>query len=405
MDNDFAVCVDQETLNTSLRALHGRDDLKKFREGRQQVTIGGNNEWVDWKIDEPPHLRLQPPSDALWRDAIKENAQAPKPTTNAFVLTFPKFWFKRDGQEGKTTSIEAICTLTAQDGKCTFTPHGAKVDLTGFAQSDRVIYRQIIVPRLLREAGKLLAGLSVPNINVYGLSFGPIAAAVGDDRVITVANLRDRPNATPPSTTALPKRGNYVLLSKNTMEKGAKLAAVLLNGYAWQGGGGDSYWGGWYKCTAGFKVNSINAHANSPTGFSVYPDLGGWVSVDGRHWFVRYHLGYSFVSHPNPVEAVVDLSVVNNSVSLKLKDLKDFWVEAVSDGHWLSWICKPLVQALVNNCVPKAREYLIGKSVQVFTVPDIPLNIAEVNVKLTLRNLTLDEYDGMARLTATPSLS
>ncbi|MDA3642453.1 hypothetical protein LZ318_21135 [Saccharopolyspora indica] len=405
MDNDFAVCVDQETLNSSLRVLHGRPDLKNFREGKQQVTISGNSEWVEWKIEDPPYLTLQAPSDDLWRDAIKENEGAPKPTTNAFVLAVPKFWFKREGHDGRTTSIEAICTLTAQDGRCTFTPHGAKVDLTGFVEADRIIYRQIIVPRLLREAGKLLAGLAVPNIDVYGLGFGPIAAAVGDERVITVANLRGRPNATPPSTTALPKRGNYVLLSKNTMEKGAQLAAALIKGYALRRGGGVEYWGGWYQYAAGFQVNDVKVHASGPKTFSVYPDLGGWASVDGRHWLVWYHLGYKFVSHPNPVEAVVDLNVAEDKVSLKLTDLKDFWVEAVSDGHWLSWICKPIVQAIVDNCVPKGREYLIGKSAHIFTVSAIPLDIAGVKVTLTLRNLELDEYDGMARLTATPSLS
>ncbi len=280
MDGDLVVGVDESTLTQAVATLYGRPALGPVFSGRQTVNWQDKNVDVSWKVKEPPEVKLSAPTPDEWGKAIPRPDQKAQPTTNALWVNFPKFWAKRhDTDKEASTEVRSICTVELRNNTVLLRPVACVVDLSQVSPLDKVLYRKVIVPKILDTVDKVLGqnGLQLPRLNIGGVGFGDIAVSVGNSRMALAANLSGRGTPSAPGTSALSDRPFTVLLSGRTVEEAAKATVHSIRGKWMSTGGkfGPAHW------SAGVKLNDANAGADSdPTGLQ----LRLWFDAEAEGW-------------------------------------------------------------------------------------------------------------------------
>lgn len=260
MDGDLVVGVDETTLTQAVANLYGRPALGPVFGGRQTVNWQDKHLDVSWKVAEPPVVRLSAPTEGEWGEAIPRPDQKTRPTTGALWVNFPKFWAKRhDTDREATTEVRSICTVELRNNTVVLRAEACVVDLSQVSPLDKLLYRKIIVPKILDTVDKVLGqnGLRLPRLNIGGVCFGDIVVSVGNSRMALAANLSGRGTPAAPGTSALSDRPFTVLLSGRTVEEGAKATVRSIRGQ-WQKTSGKYGAASW---SAGVKLNDANAGA------------------------------------------------------------------------------------------------------------------------------------------------
>ncbi|MFF4160895.1 hypothetical protein [Streptomyces sp. NPDC001678] len=262
MDGDLVVGVDESTLTQAVANLFGRPSLGPVFSGKQRVEWQGKGVDVSWKVAEPPVVRLSAPTSNEWSIAIPRPDQKTRPTSGALWVNFPKFWAKRhDTDKEATTEVRSICTVELRNNTVVLRAVASVVNLDHVSPLDKVLYRKIIIPKILDTVDKVLGqnGLLLPRLNIGGVGFGDIAVSVGDGRLAVAANLSGRGTPAAPGTSALSDRPFTVLLSGRTVEEGAKATVQSIKGQ-WQKTSGKYGAASW---SAGVKLNDAGAQAES----------------------------------------------------------------------------------------------------------------------------------------------
>lgn len=270
MSYDVAISMDQVALNRVIDSLFGRPNLRnRLLSGSQTTTLSGVQVTVGWEVQQAPSVTLSPPSSQQWQSAIKQDGNVPQPTQDAFIVNFPKLKVSRQKTSGQideeTIALDAICVINLRDNKLALDPVAVIVDLSQATPNDRVIFKAILIPQILRIADSMLSGQQMPNLDFQGVQFGLLVLAVGNERIVGAANLVGKALPPVPSLSELPNTSSpfYVLLSQEAVQKIADRGIQELQGKSDSTSGSESFGIGKANYSASVRLNSISVQTSS----------------------------------------------------------------------------------------------------------------------------------------------
>lgn len=267
---DVGICIDETMLNRVIASLYGRPDLRQgLFAGTDHTSVGGVEVSAAYDVQAVPTVRLAPPTPQQWQQAIQAGgAAATVPTANALVAHFPRVALTlapgTPAAASTTVDFDAIAVAALAGGRLSITPLGVCVDLSGASTNDQLLYRVLVIPRVLRMLGAMLAAESVPNISFQGVRFGPAVVTLGAGRLAAVANLEGRPAPAPPSPEALPTVAFGVLLSRDAMQRVADAGTAKLRGKRLSQSGSASFGIGTAAYTANLDVADLALRVADP---------------------------------------------------------------------------------------------------------------------------------------------
>jgi len=236
MSFDVAISLDEGTLNRIVAVLYARPGLRNgLFTGSRTATVLSEQVTVGWDVQAVPVVQLVPPTPEQWTAAVKgDGSTAPIPSTNAFLISFPRLSVTRTLPGGTvqqaTVPVEAICTVGLRNNQLVLDAEAAVVDLSQAPAFDRAFVYPVLIPEVLNMADSLVSGQQVPALSFGGLTFGDAALAVGGSRLVAVANLQGSPAPDAPDPASLPAGEFYVLLSSSAMTQVAAQGAAGLQG-------------------------------------------------------------------------------------------------------------------------------------------------------------------------------
>jgi hypothetical protein len=193
---DLIVGMDSSTINRAIAQLYKRGDLRSslFR-GSERQNIDGTNFVVQWDIQAAPEISLIPPTDQEWRSSFKADGSTPQPTQNAFILNFSQVRIMETEPESKevTIPVKSICTANISENRLTIQVLSLLIDLSHASKIDQLLYKRIIIPKVLNIATSLLSGIAIPILSFYNVSLTSPVVSIQSNRLILFANLTDRP--------------------------------------------------------------------------------------------------------------------------------------------------------------------------------------------------------------------
>ncbi len=284
---DLLISLDENTFNRIIASLYEKPNLKKeLFHGTQEAVLQNVNVSVSWNVLAAPTVSLNPPSDSQWKNAYKENGQSLNALENAFVLTFPslKIYRKQAGDVQETTiPVSAICSvrINPEVSNISVDAVGLIVDLSSAKPLDKLIYQNIIIPKILKLADSLLVAEQIPKINLHDAKFGKAVLRVGGGKVCAVANLENK-SALPtiPDAKDLPtNRPFYVLFSREFVQKIATESIGSLVGKKVQTSGSKGFGIGDASYDATVVLNKVDAQVlANPT--SVFANMNVSISAN-----------------------------------------------------------------------------------------------------------------------------
>jgi|GEM_PF-2217384 len=266
---DVAICMNESALNRVIASIYARPGFRDslFR-GSRQVSVGGVALSVGYDVLVPPTVRLEAPSPAQWQAAIRADGNAAAPTANALVAHFPQVTVTKSpgtpAASSSTITFDAIAVASLQGGRLAISPVGVCIDLSHSSSDDQILYRAVIIPRVLEMLATLLSAESVPNIHFQGVRFGAAVLTLGDGRLAAVANLDGRPGPAAPAPGSLPAVPFCVLLSQAAMQGVAAAGTAGLRGKHLSQSGGASFGIGTAQYTATLTVDGLSVQVQDP---------------------------------------------------------------------------------------------------------------------------------------------
>ena len=264
----MAICMAEPTLQGVVAALYGRFRQTLFQ-GTGTVNIAGVPLTVGYDVQAAPAVRLAPPTPAQWEHAVQADGSPARPTANAAVLHFPRVAVTRSPgtpQEATATvSFDAIAVAALDAGRLKIRPVGVSIDLSAASPNDRILYRGLIIPRVLGLLGDMLSAEAVPAISFQGVRFGDAVLVLGAGRLAALANLAGEPPPAPPPPESLPTEGFCILLSPPAMQAVATAATSGLRGRSLSQSGEAAYGIGTAQYSATLRVDGLALHLQDPT--------------------------------------------------------------------------------------------------------------------------------------------
>ncbi len=281
---DIGICIDQTTLSGVIAALYARPSLKsQLFSGRQTIAIMGVNLTVGWDVQQAPTVSLNPPSAQQWQNAVKSDGSVPQPVENAFLVQFSQVRVEKQPDSGgamaTTTSFAAICTVSLTNNALTITPMAVVIDLSQASEFDQVMYRMLIIPRVLNLVGTVLSGQQLPDIDFQGTRFGAAVLTVGNGQLTVVANLAGQPAPAAPAPDRLPGGPFSILLSPQAMQQIANRGTRDLQGKTTGTSGSQSFGIGTANYRANVRLDHVSATVSPGDPTTVNAAVGVAVSA------------------------------------------------------------------------------------------------------------------------------
>lgn len=289
----MAICMNESALQGIVASLFARPAFRQnLFAGTGTVTVAGVPLTVAYDVVAAPTVLLSAPTPAQWQIAIQAGGGAARPATNAVVLHFPQVTVTRSPHTAQaasaTVSFDAIAVVALNAGQLQIRPLGVCIDLSAASADDQILYRGLIIPRVLDMLATLLAAESVPAIRFQGVRFGDAVLVVGAGRLAAVANLEGRPAPAAPAPEGLPAVPFCVLLSPPAMQAVAVAATAGLQGKQLSQSGSASFGIGTADYQATLHVDSLTLQVQSPTTVLAHTGLtasaSASVDVVGAIW-------------------------------------------------------------------------------------------------------------------------
>jgi len=260
---DLAVCMDESTHNRVLAALFAKPGLRsKLFSGSESAQESGVEVTIGFEALESPVVSLNPPTDDQWKTAIKEDGKTPQPAQNAFTINFPQMFLTRTEASGRTAEatipLTVICTIAIRDNKLAIDPVAAMVDVSHASKLDQLLYKKVIVPKMLKMADGSMTDEQIPDFNFQGIRFGGVALGVGNGRMVSVANLEGKGTPSAPSLGDFPDGAFYILLSREALQKVTDAGTQALKGRTGSNTGGQDFEIGRATYDATLRVENLS---------------------------------------------------------------------------------------------------------------------------------------------------
>ena len=270
-DFDVAVIVGEKNMNSVVHELFSRRaTVANLFSGQSSTTIEGLQISFSWKILSPPVFRLAPPSEQLWGQAITAGGETVSPHENACVVSLPDFSFSvtasGNAPTQSTLSLCMICSIAVADQTMKIVPAGICVDLSSVGSFDQILYRSVLVPQLLAQAGVFLGSQAIPKIDMAGMSLGAPTLLVEDGRAVAAAFLSGKPGS--PDREALrtvPGGDFHVLLSRDALRGVVRNGVQSLRGRTEATDGHAGFGIGQANYSASIRLDSLDAEILTAT--------------------------------------------------------------------------------------------------------------------------------------------
>jgi hypothetical protein len=282
---DVAIGMDESGLNQVLGELFQRPGLRKdLFSGSQSANILGAAIQVDWSVEQAPTVHLSAPTPDQWKHAIKADGAVAAPTVNALTMHFPQFKITRKAASGPdqtaTVALDVICTINIQSDNLIVSALAVSVDLSAASAFDQVLYKSVIIPRILNLVGTAFGVEHLPNVNFEGLQFGPIALTVGSGRVAGVANLAGKPTPPAPDPGTLPNAKFFLLLGRDALQQTAQKGAAGLVGHSATSSGSRGFGLGNASYNGSVRLDSVSVQVGGdPTVINAQVAIGAEASA------------------------------------------------------------------------------------------------------------------------------
>ena len=232
---DIGIGMTQATLNDAVATFFRRPRLRStLFQGRRSLELMGIPVVAGWEILEAPILRLAPPAEELWQNAIDQSGQTPTAVPGAFTLELPRLHVSLGQPDGGARETELVATVIAtaslSQNDLALDARALVVDLAQASELDRLIYQTFIIPQVLQATDALFSGREIPDISFQGLSFGSVTIVIDEGRIIALANLAGKPAPPPVNSNTLPDRPFFILLSREAMAIAAQRGGSGMQG-------------------------------------------------------------------------------------------------------------------------------------------------------------------------------
>lgn len=284
-DYDLGICGDESVLNQTVGALFNNSGSRqKLFSGTRTVSVLGQNVDTSWSVLSQPVFSLDSPPANVWAAAITQSGTPLSPAVNALTVRFDSVQVSMTSPgtppRQTTTSILAICALSATGSGLALQPLGVVVDLSRASDIDRAVYQTFLIPAILESTATLFTAAPAPNIDIKVAQFGPPAISVGGGRLSAVSNLAGKGSPAPADPSSFPVSGNFcVLLSPEAMQAIASNGASRMNGLTKSTSGGQNVGLGSATYDAGIRIDNATANAAGPAGVDAVLSISAWASA------------------------------------------------------------------------------------------------------------------------------
>jgi len=261
---DLVIGMDQSCVNKMITSLYSRQTLRdKLFAGDKTTDILGTEIKVSWRVESAPIVSLDAPSSDQWNKAIKSNGNVQAPIDNAFLVHMKQLRLTQSQQNGgsnleTTTALSIICHMSINEKKLYISPMAVIVDLSSASESDKLIYKSIIIPKVLDMAGQMLSGEQLPKINYQGLQTGTPLLAIGNGRLVAVANLEGGSDPATPTAADFPNETFYTLFSRHALQNIMDIGAKDIAGQSTSTSGSQGFGIGKASYNASIRIDSVS---------------------------------------------------------------------------------------------------------------------------------------------------
>jgi hypothetical protein len=423
MSFDIAVGMSGDQLNAALAAVYDEVYPDLFT-GSYQVEYAGLMFTVGIDVKEPPKFDLRPiaPAPALARELTARIEAEPGAEAEpqggpagergpgkdeiiaAVAEAYPSFTvvlpasaltFSNGVTSTLTLTLTAYCYLENGPGPISFVPYS----VTAPEQLDPVnnyFVQDIVLPHIKTMLTQVLAGVTIPPIEVANVPLSPPSIGIADDYVIAAANLASSGTPPPPDGSfPWPSTPFFALLGPNLIQQlGVLAASSATNNFSDSGGGGD-YWGG-YDWEYGLSLTDPSPTIQDNDVEFAFT-LRGTVSAGVHVAILSIDLGFNAYAEPDP-RANISLSIDADQLVLVAQSVAPFTI-FVTPNTVPTWVFGWLITAIVNcvtvSLTPLITEFLKNIRLDSYAIPTYSVSVAGKNLRLTPVNLSVGNAGGM----------
>lgn len=389
-DFDLAVGISGAELNAASQTVYNALYPNLFT-GSTTASYQGASYTVTWNVQAAPQFDL-----------------APGPTS--FSVTFSTVAMTFQTGTGPATPLTlgftADCSVNITGDTLTFSVS----QVTAPTQSnpvDNYLVQNVVVPAIQALAQQLLSAITIPALQVDGVSLtSPAAGLVGGSLIATANVTTSGPPAPPDDTTPWPSSSFFALLGPNLVQA---LAGVALsssaNQFSGSGSGGDSWAGYNWSYSAAFADPQTSIQGSSVAmSFDVTGSVSGGVTIV----YIPLDIGFDLSVSPNP-SIVCGIEVQGSQAALVVQSVSSFTVSVTPTGSlpsWvLGWLIAAIVDIVIDSLAPSLTGFLDGLQIDSFSIPTFSLSAEGTQFTLTPTSLTAGNTAGYLALTGDISIS
>jgi hypothetical protein len=218
---DLLIGLNEARLNAILGQVYASPQLRQsLFSGTQSGDFSDIKYRVDWSVGAAPSISLRAPTQDEWNAAIKSGGAPAAPLAGAFLVNISSLSVKLDatGESLNTTvPVNAICTVAAAGGTLSISALAVIVNVSAASDLDRYLIENVMVPEILNVVTKMLSGISIPQVNIMGMSLTPPVVGIANGYLLTAFTLAQ---SGAPSTdgAAIPGDPFFILLSQQLVQ-------------------------------------------------------------------------------------------------------------------------------------------------------------------------------------------
>jgi hypothetical protein len=423
---DVAIGMSQSELDAISQSLYTQVYPQLFT-GSKQVDYSGATFTVSWDIKAPATFDLSSPDAA--QDTLRahlsgltgpdgatpsqDQVELAASSAAAFSFTYPTVALKFTAPDVPETDLTLALTANARiDATLQGTQTMDVYSLTAPTQPDPVqnyLLQNVVIPQVLASTQQIFGGVTIPAIQLPGLTLGPPVPFVQSSTLIAVANVAGggTPPVPDPGSFAWPGSQFFTLLSGNAFQTLTANYIASSNSSMSDSGSNGSHWAGddWsYSLGIGNPRTAIQGDGT----VELYADVVG--SVSASVYFLYIPIGVGFTAQAEPgLLASLGLEVNGSSLVVKTRSVAPFELAVTPSGSVPEKITGamlwPIIQAVVGTFVPFVSNFLGGIQFASFSIPVYSVTVSGLTLTVTPTGLTVGNVGGMLALTGGVSIS
>ncbi|NEP55878.1 MAG: hypothetical protein F6K31_02495 [Symploca sp. SIO2G7] len=428
---DIAVGLDKETANKASRVVYDKLYPGLPFKGQEEVDVAGDIHTIAWDVKQVPTFVFAPPEnvDGLVKKLLPEPSALPAEINydnvvtgfrqviedNLFQLKLSEVDITFDDEPLGTFSINIVIQVVTSSGKITLKPIDALLDPPGGSGT------AWIVKLVLEKAAEALTGIDIPPIEFEGIELTSPTIAIESERVIAAMNLRGQ---SPPNIPSMswPDSPFFTLVSDEAKLKIAEVASNsddFVDNPSAEDTINAEFWPiekVRYDVGASLRNIDLENNGSGTTEYNFSIELResyGEVEITKTECYTWWgsticpysllegiEIGLKLYGKIEP-SGTISISVSDKKVSATVTDINKIKIdiELINTGwDWIddviNDIANEVLQALINTLLPLIKSAIEGISFEIWTVPNIPIDIEGTHWKLSPKNLNLSSFNG-----------